>query len=95
MIARLDGGTGKTLWAKQFNFTLFYESKIQFVILSSDFEDNIWTILTAVRGGSYNTVMLKFDKNGSLLNQLVIGNITTDGSLNPFYLEAMDIHFTT
>ena len=94
LIAGLDGRTGKTLWAKQFNFTLFYGSRIQFVTLTSDIEDKIWAIFAALKGGAYSTALLKFDKNGNLLNQLIIGNITSDGSQNLFYIETMDIRFT-
>ena len=85
----------RTLWAKQFNFTQFYGSRIQFGILISDFDDNIWTLFTSVAGATYNSIMFKFDKNGNLLNQLIIGNITADESQNPFYLEALNMHFTT
>ena len=51
--------------------------------------------MTFKKGGTFKSVILKYDINGNILNKFAIGNLTDTGSLNMFYVEASAIQFST
>ena len=89
LIAKVDGSMGTTKWAKVANLTLLDAVPQKLVSIRWDIEDNIWAILGYELTNVRYSALLKYDKDGNVLNFYVFGK---PGTSEDYYLYQLEIN---
>ena len=95
IIARIDGETGSTLWAKQMNLNLTYSSDVYLVTVKVGANDEVWTIFIFKLYNDFRSSILKHNKDGKIINFFVIGKPSTTEGYMLHFLELWQMKYTT
>ena len=89
--ARIDGKSGKTIWAKspQFNLTFGYYQIVMNGKIDSN--DNLWSSIYLTQATDTRSVIIKYDKDGIIANIFIVGKLLNSKEYNLYKLEVVQI----
>ena len=82
MLTRIEGDTGRTIWAKKFNATMTLVLPSTITQPTIDTNDNIYLVLKYEISLNYNSILLIYDKDGNTKNVLLFAKTNLNGSFN-------------